>query len=95
MTLLAAPPGARLHLRRPQTLPTFICESRLTSFELRLTVPRVLLQALLLVDDDVLDVFHRQVVAKGVKENVFQLLQGDSLHVELRGDTDERSFPTL
>lgn len=61
-------------------------ESQLTSFELCLTVPGVLLQALLLVDDDVLDVLHRQVVAKGVKQNVFQLLQGDPLHVELRGD---------
>lgn len=58
--------------------------SQLTSFELCLTVPGVLLQALLLIDDDVLDVLHRQVVTEGVEQNVFQLLQGDSLHVELQ-----------
>lgn len=56
----------------------------LTSFKLHLTVPRVLLQALLLVDDDVLDVLHGQVVSEGVEENVLQLLQGDLLHVELQ-----------
>lgn len=67
-------------------------ESQLTSFELCLTVSRVLLQALLLVDNDVLDVLHRQVVTKGVKQNVFQLLQGDSLHVELQGDRGKRRF---
>lgn len=61
--------------------------SQLTSFELCLTVPGVLLQALLLIDDDVLDVLHRQVVTEGVEQNVFQLLQGDSLHVELQEDT--------
>lgn len=70
-------------------------ESPLTSFELCLTVPGALLQALLLVGDDVLDVLHRQVVTKGVKENVFQLLQGDSLHVKLQGDKQHLTFPQL
>lgn len=55
----------------------------LTSLKLRLTVPRVLLQALFLIDDDVLDVLHGEVVAEGVEQDVFQLLQGDPLHVEL------------
>lgn len=55
----------------------------LTSLKLRLTVPGVLLQALFLIDDDVLDVLHGEVVAEGVEQDVFQLLQGDPLHVEL------------
>lgn len=55
----------------------------LTSLKLRLTVPRVLLQALFLIDDDVLDVLHGEVVAEGIEQDVFQLLQGDPLHVEL------------
>lgn len=70
-------------------------ESLLTSFELCLTVPGVLLQALLLIDDDVFDVLHCQVVAKGIEQNVFQLLQGDSLHVELQEGRDERRFFVL
>lgn len=61
----------------------------LTSLKLRLTVPGVFLQALFLVDDDVLNVLHSQVVTEGVEQDVFQLLQGDPLHVELQEDTDE------
>lgn len=88
MTLAAVPHGLLcFHLRQPQPVPCYhshASASQLTSFELCLTVPRVLLQALLLIDDDVLDVLHRQVVTEGVEQNVFQLLQGDSLHVELQ-----------
>lgn len=62
----------------------------LTSLKLCLAVPRVFLQALLLVDDDVLNVLHGQVVAEGVEQDVFQLLQGDPLHVELQEERDER-----
>lgn len=58
----------------------------LTSLKLRLTVPGVFLQALFLVDDDVLNVLHSQVVTEGVEQDVFQLLQGDPLHVELQED---------
>ena len=61
----------------------------LTSLKLCLTVPRVFLQALLLVDDDVLNVLHGQVIAEGVEQDVFQLLQGDPLHVELQEDRGE------
>lgn len=61
----------------------------LTSLELCLTVPRVFLQALFLVDDDVLNVLHGEVLAEGVEQDVFQLLQGDPLHVELQGERDE------
>lgn len=64
----------------------------LTSLKFRLTVPGVLLQALLLVGDDVLDVLHSQVVTEGVEQDVFQLLQGDPLHVELQEKTDEEVF---
>lgn len=88
MTLAAVPHGLLwLHLQRPQPVLSYHSHapaSQLTSFELCLTVPGVLLQALLLIDDDVLDVLHRQVVTEGVEQNVFQLLQGDSLHVELQ-----------
>lgn len=56
-----------------------------TSLKLGLAVLRRLLQALLLVDDDVLNVLHRQVVPEGVVEDVFQLLQRHPLHVELWG----------
>lgn len=62
----------------------------LTSLKLCLTVPRVFLQALLLVDDDVLYVLHGQVVAERVEQDVLQLLQGDSLHVKLQEEGDER-----
>lgn len=61
----------------------------LTSLKLCLTVPGVFLQALFLVDDDVLNVLHSQMVTEGVEQDVFQLLQGDPLHVELQEDTDE------
>lgn len=61
----------------------------LTSLKLCLTVPRVFLQALLFVDDNVLDVLHGQVVAEGVEQDVFQLLQGDPLHVKLQQEKDE------
>lgn len=64
----------------------------LTSLKFRLTVPGVLLQALLLVGDDVLDVLHGQVVTEGVEQDVFQLLQGDPLHVELQEKTDEEGY---
>lgn len=57
---------------------------RLTSLKLCLTVPGVLLQALFLIDDDVLDVLHGEVVAEGVEQDVFQLLQRDPLHVKLQ-----------
>lgn len=60
-----------------------VWNARLTSFKLRLTVARVLLEALLLVDDDVLDVLHGQVVTEGVEQDVLELLQRDPLHVEL------------
>ncbi|PWA24291.1 hypothetical protein CCH79_00020255 [Gambusia affinis] len=56
----------------------------LTSLKLRLTVPGVFLQAFFLVDDDVLNVLHGQVIAESVEEDVFQLLQGDLLHVKLQ-----------
>lgn len=56
----------------------------LTSLKLCLTVPRVLVQALLLIDDDVLDVLHRQVVPESMKKDVFQLLQCYPLHVKLQ-----------
>lgn len=46
----------------------------LTSLKLRLTVPGVFLQAFFLVDDDVLNVLHGQVIAESVEEDVFQLL---------------------
>lgn len=76
-------------------LPKCLCvklsrELALTSLKLCLTVPRVFLQALFLVDDDVLDVLHGQVVAERVEQDVFQLLQGDSLHVKLQEEGDER-----
>lgn len=60
----------------------------LTSFKLCLTVPRVFLQAFFLIDDDVLYVLHGQVVAEGIEQDVFQLLQGDPLHVELQEDRE-------
>lgn len=60
----------------------------LTSFKLCLTVPRVFLQAFFLVDDDVLYVLHGQVVAEGIEQDVFQLLQGDPLHVELQEERE-------
>lgn len=60
----------------------------LTSFKLCLTVPRVFLQALFLIDDDVLNVLHGQVVAEGIEQDVFQFLQGDPLHVELQEEGD-------
>lgn len=56
----------------------------LTSLKLRLTVPRVLVQALLFIDDDVLDVLHRQMVSEGMKQNVLEFLQRYSLHVKLQ-----------
>lgn len=56
----------------------------LTSLKLCLTVPRVLVQALFLIDDDVLNVLHCQVVPEGMKKNVFQLLQCYPLHVKLQ-----------
>lgn len=62
----------------------------LTSLKLCLTVPRVFLQALFLVDDDVLNVLHGQVVTEGVEQDVFQLLQGDPLHVKLQEERDKR-----
>ena len=64
----------------------------LTSLKLCLTVARVFLQALFLVDDDVLDVLHGQMVAEGVEQDVFQLLQGDLLHVELQGRDERRGL---
>lgn len=56
----------------------------LTSLKLCLTVPRVFVQALLLIDDDVLYVLHRQVVPEGMKKDVFQFLQRNPLHVKLQ-----------
>lgn len=64
----------------------------LTSLKLCLTVPGVFLQALFLIDDDVLNVLHGQVIAEGVEQDVFQLLQGDPLHVELQEDRDKRGI---
>lgn len=61
----------------------------LTSLKLCLTVPGVFLQALFLIDDDVLNVLHGKVVTEGVEQDVFQLLQGDPLHVELQEDREE------
>ena len=56
----------------------------LTSLKLHLAVPRVLVEALLLINDDVLDVLHCEVVPEGVEEDVLQLLQRYPLHVKLR-----------
>lgn len=56
----------------------------LTSLKLCLTIPRVFLQTLFLIDDDVLNVLHCQVITEGVEKDVFQLLQGDPLHVKLQ-----------
>lgn len=53
------------------------------TFKLRLAVARVLVQALLLVDDDVLNVLHGEVVTEGMVQDVLQLLQRYPLHVKL------------
>ena len=77
-----------LHLSLSSTLhlsPQATESTQLTSFKVCLTVSRVLVEALLLVDDDVLDVLHGQVVSEGVEQDVFQLLKGDTLHVKLQG----------
>lgn len=61
------------------------CETELlTSLVLR-AVPWIFVEALLLRDDDVLYVLHRQVVAEGVKQHLLQLIQRQLLHVKLQG----------
>lgn len=64
----------------------------LTSLKLCLTVSRVLVQALLLIDDDVLDVLHRQVVPEGMKKDVFQLFQCYPLHVKLQRQITQKQL---
>lgn len=62
----------------------FLQHSALTSLILR-AVPRCFVEALLLSDDDVLNVLHCQVVPKGVEQHLLQLIQRQLLHVKLQG----------
>lgn len=56
-----------------------------TSLIFGLAVSWVLLQALFLCDDNILDVLHGEMVSEGVEQDVFELLQGHLLHVKLQG----------
>lgn len=83
----------RTHARTLKCLCVKLAQGlSLTSLKLCLTIPGVFLQALFLIDDDVLNVLHGQVIAEGVEQDVFQLLQGDPLHVELQKDRDKRGI---
>lgn len=56
-----------------------------TSLKFGLAVSWVLLQALFLCDDNILDVLHSKMVSEGVEQDMFELLQGHLLHVKLQG----------
>lgn len=64
-----------------------------TSLKFGLAVSWVLLQALFLCDDDILDVLHGEVVSEGVEQDMFELLQGHLLHVKLQGG-NTRGLPS-
>lgn len=84
-SFLTAGIAAFLSTHKPLHVCSWRAREALTSLKLCLAVSWIFLQAFFLVDDDVLDVLHGQVVAEGVEQDVFQLLQGDPLHVELQG----------
>lgn len=52
------------------------------------------LDVVLLSHDDVLDVFHGQVIAEGVVQQPLQLLYGQLLHVTLKAEKGLASAPS-
>ncbi|WP_348257560.1 hypothetical protein, partial [Salmonella enterica] len=68
-------------------------------FKLCLAVPRGLVQTHHNVDENVLNDLHLKVIPEGVVQDVLQLFQRDSLHVELPEDTvyriSKKTIPTF